>query len=251
MSDRRYGFLATRRWIALGTFIAALSILFVNLGLWQLRRWEERKSLNVVLAARMAEAPVPVEAAIEAAGGDLEGLKYRPVLAVGRYEPAHEVRVRSQVFAGVAGYHLLTPLVFFRGSAVIVNRGWVGPETDMRSVEPPEGTVEILGHLQLTQTPGPFGPYDPPEGVLSEVVRVDLDRLAKQMPWPLLPVYLTAIDGNSGLPQPVPGPDTSAEGPHFTYAIQWFAFTGVALGGFVALVRRAGQGQIRHHRDTG
>jgi len=251
VTARKYGFLATRRWIALGISIAALSILFVNLGFWQLRRWEERKVDNAVLAARMAAAPVSIEAAVAAAGEELGGLRFRPAVAVGRYEPASAVRVRSQVFRGLAGYHVLTPLVLADGRAVIVNRGWVTLETDPLSVQPAEGTVEVLGHIQLNQAPGPFGPYDPPSGILTEVVRVDLGRLALQMQWPLLPVYLTTIATDAALPQPVPLPDITAEGPHLSYAIQWFSFTAVALGGFFALVRKSGKGQTRNNRDTG
>jgi cytochrome oxidase assembly protein ShyY1 len=42
-------------------------------------------------------------------------------------------------------------------------------------------------------------------------------------------------------PIPAPLPDTS-EGPHLSYAIQWFTFAAIALVGYGLLVRRARRG---------
>ena len=52
--------LLTRKWVIAHLVALSLALLFVNLGLWQLRRLEDRRLENAVMAARMAEAPVPI-----------------------------------------------------------------------------------------------------------------------------------------------------------------------------------------------
>ena len=57
MADRDFSFLRTPRWIA-GILIALIAvILFLNLGLWQLRRLDERSALNTTITNRMTATP--------------------------------------------------------------------------------------------------------------------------------------------------------------------------------------------------
>jgi len=44
----------------------------------------------------------------------------------------------------------------------------------------------------------------------------------------------------NGLPEPSPLPELS-EGPHLSYAIQWFTFAVIAVAGFVVLALREGR----------
>ena len=67
--------------------------------------------------------------------------------------------------------------------------------------------------------------------------RVDLDRLAAQTPYPLLPVYLQVVGTGSGFPIPADPPTFTDEGPHLFYAIQWFSFTVIAIVGYAFLLR--------------
>jgi cytochrome oxidase assembly protein ShyY1 len=178
---------------------------------------------------------------VEAAGIDVGSLEFHRATAVGVFQPGHEVLVRSQVHQGIAGYHLLTPMVLDDGRALIVNRGWVPLEGQPPlDSAPASGRVEITGWLRPTQTPGPLGPKDPPEGRLDQMVRVDLDRLALQSEWPLLLVYLVLTEpAPSGYPIPVPQPKFDQDGPHLGYAIQWFGFTAIGIAGYFFLLRRA------------
>lgn len=222
--------------------VIAVCALFVSLGLWQLRRLEERRLQNSVWQTRLASAPLPIDELLMGVGSDLESLEYRPAIARGTFAPDQEVLVRSQVWNGTAGFHVITPLVRADGSALLVNRGWVPLEMDDVPVpaRPPEGEVDLIGTVRLSQTRGPVGPSDPPEGDLQQVARVDINRIARQLEWPVLSVYVVAQEtGREGLPIAVEAPDFADQGPHLAYAVQWFAFALISLIGYLFLLRRA------------
>ena len=77
---------------------------------------------------------------------------------------------------------------------------------------------------------------------VAEVRRIDLDQLAAQLPGEMAPVYLDLVDAipapGPNDPVPVPAP-TLDEGPHLSYAAQWFIFATCVLIGWVLAVRRS------------
>jgi surfeit locus 1 family protein len=223
--------------------VVAICVLFVNLGFWQLRRLDERQIENLVIASRMTAAAIPIEELIVGAGSDIDSLEFRNADAAGVFRPDLEVLVRSQVHAGTAGWHVLTPLLLSNGEAVLVNRGWVPLEMDSVPVaaEPRDGEVEITGWVHLTRVRATGGRAEP-QGQLTQISRVDLARLQEQMPFRLLPVYLVADGGGDDLPIAVPRPETTDEGPHLMYAIEWFSFTLISVVGYFFLLRRAVRG---------
>ena len=99
------------RWVAGHLLVLFLTVSFLALGFWQLARDHHKQSL--VRAARAAyAAPAPDVATAGVADGRAS--------ATGRYDPAHEVFLRNQVHNGKDGDDVLTPLVRFDGSAVMV-----------------------------------------------------------------------------------------------------------------------------------
>jgi surfeit locus 1 family protein len=66
----------------------------------------------------------------------------------------------------------------------------------------------------------------------------------------LLPVLLRRSDSATPLLQPVPLPERS-DGPHLSYAIQWFAFALIALAGSVALARSSQRRAMTGDEQTG
>jgi surfeit locus 1 family protein len=228
------------RWLVGHVLVVAVCVLFVNLGFWQIRRLEERRLENVVMASRLAADPQPIEELIVGAGRDLDSLEFRGATATGEFAPNEEVLVRSQVHEGTAGWHVITPMVLADGRAVLVNRGWVPLEMDAVPVpaDPPAGDVTISGWLGLTRTRQSGGATEP-DGRLTQIARVDIDRLQQQMPFELLPVYISADQTEVSLPIAVSRPITSDEGPHLLYAIEWFSFTLISVVGYGFLLRRA------------
>ena len=228
------------RWLLGHVLVIAVCVLFVNLGFWQIRRLEARRLENVVMANRLAADPLPIEELIIGAGTDLDSLEFRSATAAGEFEPSEEVLVRSQVHGGIAGWHVITPLVLAEGRAVLINRGWVPLEMDAVPVppDPPVGQVTVSGWVNLSRLRHSGGASEP-EGRLTHIARVDLDRLQQQMPFDLLPVFIVADETQATLPIAVPRPITSDEGPHLLYAIEWFSFTLISVVGYFFLLRRA------------
>ena len=219
------------RWLVGTVICLLLAALFVSLGLWQLRRLDERQARNDLVESRM-DLPV---VDVLAADGPLE---YRRVSAEGRYDPAGEVLVRARSLNEAPGRWVLTPLVLDDDSAVLVNRGFVPNEVDVPAA--PSGPQRIEGILRATEERGSFGPRDPAEGTLAELARADIARVQGQYDRPLFPLYLQRLsdtEPGTELPVVLPAPELD-EGPHLGYAVQWFLFAGVGLVGWPILLRR-------------
>lgn len=235
--------LLTPRWVAAHLVVVALAILFVNLGLWQLSRLEERRVENMVGESRYAQEPEDLADLLEGADDDYQSLEFRRATFTGEFQPSDEVLIRSQVHQAVAGFHVITPLVGEGGMAVLVNRGWVPLDADevpVLAASPPGGEVTVTGWVRPTQTRASLGPADPDDGRLVTMSRVDIERMQQQMPYELEPVYLSALDeATNGLPIPAPAPIFDEEGPHLGYAIQWFSFAVIGVVGYFFLLRRA------------
>jgi len=219
--------------------VVSLVLAFVNLGFWQLGRWEERKLDNQVLAARLASEPLPLVQLFEPAGPDFPSLDHRRTAAEGEFQPDYELLVRSQVHDGVAGFHVVTPLLLAEGNAILVNRGWVPLTMDTvpSPAAPPQGHVSVTGWLRLGE--GRASPGAVPDDE-NTVTRIEVALIEERLPWDLLPLYLVADGGaQDRLPTPLAQPDVDDEGPHLAYAVQWFAFTLIGLVGYFFLLRRA------------
>jgi surfeit locus 1 family protein len=242
--DRDYSFTRRPKWIA-GHIIALLAVVvFVNLGMWQLRRLEERRDFNSLLSSRTAEAEIPLAEALTRYGPSQDSLELRVVTATGTYAPQEEVILLARSYSGVSGHHVVTPLYLEGDRAIMVDRGWVPIDLDEPGLEvfvPPQGPVTVVGVLRKTEVRGSFGPSIPAEGAVTQVARVDLERLDDQIAGDLAPVYVQLLKqdpAQSGdLPRLVPLPEPS-EGSHRGYAVQWFLFAAVTLVGYPVLLRR-------------
>ena len=105
-------------------------------------------------------------------------------------------------------------------------------------------TVEIPGETRrdlMNRVKGLIGGTDPTEGRLDQLARLDVVRLDAQVDGDLLPFYLQLSDQEpavgEGDPQPADPPELS-EGPHLSYAIQWFTFTGLTLVVYPLILRK-------------
>jgi surfeit locus 1 family protein len=239
----RYRFLVSPGWILRHLIALALAVALVNLGLWQLRRLHERRAHNATLAARATEQVVDVNAGQPGAVTPVD-LAYREAAAVGTYRPDQEVLVRARSFDGAPGAWVLTPLDLGNGRAVVVNRGWIpasGPPTLPAEATAPAGQVTVRGLLMTSEQRGGFGPKDPEGGVLATLARVDLPRLQAQVPEQLYPLYVQ-LEAQSPapaatLPQVLPPPERD-DGPHLSYAIQWFSFAAMGVVAYGLLIRK-------------
>ena len=253
--------LLSPRLVALHLVVLGVVLVLVRLGTWQLDRHDEARDRVAAQQERVATAPRPVEELLAGTSlteeDRLAALQYRAVTATGTWRPADEVLQRGRSHRAGAGYHVLTPLDLDDGSTVLVRRGSVPFDNDLRppvdTARPATGRVVVQGTLE-TSVPQPTGPIaqrDPESGELAIVFNADLARLAPQLVGDegrLLPMLVrlevVAPDGPDELPLAVPPPAPDL-GPHLSYAIQWFSFAVIALAMYALWLWRRVRGDER------
>ncbi|MFE1471999.1 SURF1 family cytochrome oxidase biogenesis protein [Nocardiopsis dassonvillei] len=245
--------LFSQRMLAFHVLVLVLVPSFVWLGFWQLDRAGQRGTAVDLQQSNLAADPVPV-AELTRVGEDVDpGDRWRTVEAAGTWDTEHELLLRNRDGSGGVGFHVLTPLVTEEGTAVLVNRGWVERgETalDQPEVPPaPEGAVEVAGRLHYSETEENTGLRnrdDLPEG---QLMMVDVDQIAADLPYPVYGGYVD-LTRQDPMPEAAPEPVVLHEedaGMSASYAVQWWVFAVVAVGGWVFLVRR----EIRDAREAG
>ena len=254
----RYRFALRPKWILSHVFVLFMVVLFINLGFWQLSRLQEKKDRNARVQERTAEAVV--DAGSLAEPGDFDrasGLEFRRATATGTYLADQEVLVRARSRDSAPGSWILTPLELSDGTALVVNRGWIPNNGAFESVparyRPPTGSVTVTGLVRKTETRGSFGPTDPPTGTLENLARADVGRLDRQVDEDLLPFVLQLQTQDPAVrstdPRPVPAPELD-EGPHLSYAMQWFTFALLTVVVYPLILRRRAREIEREERDA-
>jgi cytochrome oxidase assembly protein ShyY1 len=246
-----YRFAFRGRWLVGHVVVLAMAALFVRLGLWQLDRLDQVRASNALIETRRSLPVVDLDRLVQADDPRGGPAVQRRVVVSGRYDTSARIVSDFRSVDGQTGVDVLTPLVTEGGAAVIVDRGWVPaatPEAGIPSaVAPPGGPVEIRG-FALEGAPSGSARAATREGVL-QLTRIDLGVLQRELArYDLYPVYVrlqTQQPGqSSGLPRPVPPPALD-EGPHLSYAVQWFVFAIIGLIGWPILLRRVARDRTR------
>jgi surfeit locus 1 family protein len=201
----------------------------VRLGVWQLDRLRQRRARNAHVLATRSRPPIPVAGSLST-----DSARDRRLFARGAYDYARERLWHGRSYEGVPGVDLVTPLRLPDGTAVLVDRGWA-PSPDGYHVDQGayrEGdSAEVLG-IGVT---APRAPGD-----------VDPAALRDSLPYPLLLFVIQELPNAPSSPtspnlhqRPArwPAPELS-DGPHLSYAIQWFSFAVIIVVGSFALAKK-------------
>jgi surfeit locus 1 family protein len=219
--------------MALAVIVAAVC---VRLGFWQLHRRQERKARNALVSSRLDSAEVEFTALPH----DSAAVRFRRVRVSGVPDYDHELIFAARSYRGSPGVNLLTPVrIPGRDTAVIVNRGWIyapdGATVDENKWKERDST--FTGYVEELPSTGGASYATRPR----VIARLSYGAVAKALPYPVAPVYVVVL-GDS-----VIAPDRLArltvppldEGPHLSYAIQWFAFALIALAGAGVVVKQS------------
>ncbi len=238
------------RWLALAVFVVALAFAFVNLGRWQLDRLDQRRERNSSVVAH-ENTPVADFATIFTRT-ITDADQWQRVTVRGTFDPDHQYMVRYRNLGQASGYEVLTPLRTTTGSWVLVDRGFGTKRNDAdypaTLPAPPVGEVAIVGYVRRDEQGSTEATTPVPPG--NTVRLVNSVAVAGSLPYPLVNGFISVIEitpAQTGDLAPVTPPELT-EGNHFSYALQWFAFAGMAGLGLVLLIRsdvramrRAGQ----------
>ena len=216
-----------------------ITAVFIRLGFWQLERLQERKRVNAALASR-AIAPT---VSISGLPIDTAKAHYRRVSLAGTYDYANEIVLTLRSRDGSPGVNIVTPARLpGTDTAMLVARGWVYSPNGM--------TVDLTRWREGPQLSGHgFVETYPPQrsGVNASPTHSNayrwLDRslLEKRFHYPLKPYYVVLTsppeDTTKETPPRLNVPPMD-EGPHKSYALQWFSFAAISIIGTILFLRR-------------
>lgn len=227
--------LFTPRWILIHCAIGGLSVLMIFLGIWQLNRLDERRTRNAAI-----EANTHMEIATATQDFGVATQEWRRVKLTGRYITSSEISIINRSQDGVAGDNIVVPFETEDHGLFLVNRGFV-PLT-VSSGYVPEEPLSIVGFVRPNQTRGVLGAIDSSNKGTTEFQRFDLQRIKHAIDLNINTAFYVQLikespSTNAPWPMPVPFPEVD-EGPHFSYAMQWFFFSFVACAGWAVVIAR-------------
>lgn len=224
-----------RRIAAFVVLAIVLAALFIRLGFWQLDRRAQRRAYNAGLASRLAEPETPF--------AQLRGDRaFRRTVVSGVADYANEIVFTGRSRNGSPGVYLLTPIrPGERDTAVLVIRGWVY-SPDAATVDLARWREERTTYTGYVNALPAIQP--PAESRASErkLRTLSANGVRALVPYPIAAHYVVSQDSATGTSPARLPLLTLDDGPHLSYAIQWFAFAVIALGGAGAVVSRARAG---------
>jgi surfeit locus 1 family protein len=230
--------------------IAAL----VALGRWQLKRADEKRTLDAMFAAG-ADATRTIDR-------DTPRLpRYQHIAASGSYDSTRQVLIDNISNAeDRAGYYVITPFALAGGGFILVNRGWV-PLGASRAAKPQVGVAQNVRELhgRVDELPraglqlGQPIPLAPPYPVVASFpTRDEIARLMHETAWSRAAQVVLLDPGEpDGYLREWRAPGFPPM-RHDAYAVQWFGLALTLAAIYVATnLRRAesvaGSGHERLH----
>ncbi|WP_198169872.1 SURF1 family protein [Agromyces laixinhei] len=232
-------FLLHRRWAGYLLLTIVFAIVCSALGSWQFNRRTEALAEVARIDANYDAPAVPVaEALPEPDAFDIDQ-RWQVVALSGEYLPSEEVVVRNRPFGGTTGFQVITPFRLDDGSVFMVDRGWIAQNSEGRPSEvppPPGGQVEVEARLKAGE-----GRIDGRTSTGNEFATIDLEELSERVGDPSYTAaygVLVQSGADAGEPPLAAARPERDEGPHLSYALQWYVF---AMMGFIGLAWAANQ----------
>ena len=234
------GMFLTPKWWLSHLFVLTMIVGMTAAGFWQLNRLDERRASNDEIRAASEAEPAPIEDILARIDSGEDVLDHTAVIVEGRYGDGPGLLVANRTFDTQPGFWFVSPVELGDGRIVAVSRGWIprdvasgeGPQ----SVTTPVGPVTITGRAFATVGGGAVG--DAVAGS-PQVNRMDLDAVAEALDVDVVERWVQAADPawqRGDVPIPVPPPNLN-DGPHLSYAFQWFFFTTGTIIAYALILR--------------
>lgn len=213
------------------TFAALLvAVSTFSLGQWQLRRADQKETLQAAIEAQKVLPALDNRALV--AAKNIAVQMHRQVVLQGEWQPKHTVYLDNRPMSGKSGFWVFTPLMLQdTGQVILVRRGWAPRNFTDRALLPdvqtPVGVVTVAGRIA------------PPPSKLYEFKGEDAGRLRQNIDLPafrletgllLLEVALLQTGAPSeGLLRDWAAPNLGVD-KHYGYAFQWFGLFALVVG---------------------
>lgn len=227
-------FLLERRWLGYFAFATVVAIVCCLLGAWQFARRAEARTEITRVEQNWDHDPVPLAEAVPRPDLFDADDKWLPVLLEGEYLLDEQLLVRNRPFSGQPGFEILVPFQTVDGRIIVIDRGWLptGSAQDLPDIIPaaPSGRVTVVARLKAGE-PALDG-RGAPEG---QIATIELAQFEERLggvdtgAYGLLAQESPAPAGPQAVLTTKPVPD---EGPHLSYALQWYVFAVLAFVAF-------------------
>lgn len=225
----------TRR-AALAVLIVGFAATSLYLGRWQLQRLQSRREANAGLLAARTLPPLDLTAEGPAP------LPGRRLSVRGSFDSANQLLLRGRVHDAAPGLEVVTAFHLAGSQRVLwVLRGFVtSPDaTTIPQLPPPaRGEVTLTGLAFPVPTTADAG-QPLIRGRDTTWRRLDQGTLARRTPGTFDTYLLLAGDRTGPGRLPTVEPPALDDGPHLSYAIQWFGIA-LAIAAFGVIVLRRG-----------
>jgi surfeit locus 1 family protein len=226
------------RWLPALLILIVVAVT-VRLGFWQRDRAHQKEALQAHItqyenapAETLGATPIP-----------LKDIEFHRVRATGQFMTEQVVYLDNRPYNDQAGFYVVMPFKLRDGGYVLVNRGWLPRNADVRTaMEPydtPKGDIEIEGIARADASRA----FELGQGgsAAHQKIRQNLDvhKYAAETGLPLQPFVIQQVsDDGDKLVRDWPAPTTGIE-RNYGYMFQWWgmAVAAVAFGLYAA--RRA------------
>lgn len=195
----------------------------IGLGLWQLRRADEKREL-------MTQAAQGRQQTLLFSAANAHRLsRYQRVSLAGRYDSAHQVLLDNMPSAhGQPGYRVLTPFRLDDGASVLVDRGWLplGVDRGQRpNLDVGSATRQLTGMIDELPRPGVrAGNVGIHTGVWPQLLNYPTAQELRQLYGPALQTRIVLLDAAAadGFERIWQADVGFRPERHVGYAVQWF-----------------------------
>jgi cytochrome oxidase assembly protein ShyY1 len=221
--------------IALGVLGAAVC---VQLGVWQLSLAGKQR-LNTEIRAALQGPRCPSER-----HRATDRHRAKPGQAHGRFDESRQILIVNRPKDGSPGVEVVTPLLIGPREAILVDRGWLyagdaATAAPQDYPEPGEHTVVGIAQPLIRGRKGvALRQIDGVSLALWSMRWLDPDSLATRLPYRLASFSIRQLPGPDVPERPSRSvPTAYNEMMHLSYAIQWFLFAFIMLGGSLLMAR--------------